>query len=53
MGIRELSPELAKVAKDELGEEPARIPADLLAIKDWLAKQTHITARTGAYFFTI
>lgn len=50
MGIRELSPELAKVAKDELGEEPARIPADLQAIKEWLTKQNHIIARTGAIF---
>jgi len=44
--LRELTPELAKVAKDELGEVPDRMPADLQAIKEWLAKQSHITART-------
>lgn len=47
MPIRELTPELAQLAKDELGEVPSRIPADLQAIKDWLAKQRHIHARTG------
>jgi len=46
MSIRELTPELAQLAKDELGEVPSRIPADLQAIKDWLAKQTYINART-------
>lgn len=53
MGLRELSPELAKVAKDELGEDPGRTQADLQAIKDWLAKQRHINARTGALFFIL
>lgn len=47
MTIRNLTPELAQLAKDELGEVPSRIPADLQAIKDWLAKQRYINARTG------
>ena len=47
MGLRELSPELAKKAKDELFEDPKRIPQDLQAIKDWIAKQPHLNIRTG------
>ena len=38
-----LSPaELAKVAKDEVNEEPERLAEDLQAVKDWLEKQPHL-----------
>ena len=50
MGIRELSPELAKKAKDELFEDPKRIPQDLQMIKDWIAKQPHLNVRIGNCF---
>ncbi|XP_059059453.1 uncharacterized protein LOC131852744 [Achroia grisella] len=43
--IRELSPELAKIAKDELSEEPKRINDDLQHLKDWISKQPHLKAR--------
>ncbi|XP_023953080.1 alpha-tocopherol transfer protein-like [Bicyclus anynana] len=46
MSIRPLTPELAAKAQKELNEDPKRIPSDLEHIKDWLAKQPHIYART-------
>lgn len=47
MNIRELSPELAKKAKDELFEDPKRTSQDIQAIKDWIAKQPHLNVRMG------
>ncbi|KAJ8726242.1 hypothetical protein PYW07_000940 [Mythimna separata] len=44
--IRELSPELAKLAKKELNENPKQVPNDLQHLKDWIAKQPHLIART-------
>ncbi|XP_034828446.1 alpha-tocopherol transfer protein-like [Maniola hyperantus] len=46
MSIRTLTPELAEKARIELNEDPKRISSDLQHIKDWLAKQPHIYART-------
>ena len=34
--------ELAKAAKEDIGEDPARLPADLTAIKTWIAKSPHL-----------
>ena len=34
--------ELAKIAKDEVNEEPDRLAEDLQAVKDWLEKQPHL-----------
>lgn len=34
--------ELAKIAKDEVNEEPERLAEDLQAVKDWLEKQPHL-----------
>lgn len=50
MSIRPLSPDLAEKARVELNEDPKRIASDLQHIKDWLAKQPHIYARTGTYY---
>lgn len=47
MPVRPLCPELAEKAQAELNEVPTRIEEDLQHIKDWLAKQPHIRARTG------
>ncbi|XP_059608767.1 alpha-tocopherol transfer protein-like [Phlebotomus argentipes] len=48
--IRELSPELAKLAKEELNEVPERISEDLEALKEWIRKQPHLRARTSDQF---
>lgn len=47
LSVRELSADLAAKAKSELNENSKRIPEDLEALKVWLSKQSHITARTG------
>ncbi|XP_045458934.1 alpha-tocopherol transfer protein-like [Melitaea cinxia] len=44
--IRELSPGLAKIAKNELNENPNQVPNDLMNIKEWISKQPHLKART-------
>lgn len=48
--IRELSPELAKIAAEELNEKPGQIKDDVQYLKEWLAKQPHLKARTGKDF---
>lgn len=47
--IRKLSNELQKIAIDELNEVPSRIPEDLDAIKQWLAKESYLKSRTGGF----
>ncbi len=43
--------ELAKIAKDEVNEEPERLAEDLQAVKDWLEKQPHLqNVRKGKLF---
>ncbi|KAB7502485.1 Alpha-tocopherol transfer protein-like [Armadillidium nasatum] len=42
----DLSPELLKIAKEELHEDPERRQKDIEYIREWLQKQPHITART-------
>ncbi|XP_073847525.1 alpha-tocopherol transfer protein-like [Musca autumnalis] len=48
--IRPLTPELQKIAVEELGEVPARIPEDLLALKTWIKQQPHLRARNDDQF---
>lgn len=43
--IRELPEELAKIAKDELNENPERVSEDLKYVKDWIEQQPHLRAR--------
>jgi len=49
MEIRPLSADLEAIARQELNEDPARLEQDLKHIRDWLAKQPHLTARTGMF----
>ncbi|RXG56547.1 Alpha-tocopherol transfer protein-like [Armadillidium vulgare] len=42
----DLSPDLLKIAKEELHEDPERRQKDIEYIREWLQKQPHITART-------
>ncbi|KAG6446333.1 alpha-tocopherol transfer protein-like [Manduca sexta] len=46
MSIRPLNPQLAEKAKKELFEDPSRIAADVQHLKEWIAKQPHLRART-------
>lgn len=49
--IRELPEELAKIAKDELNENPERVSEDLMYVKDWIEQQPHLRARKGKFCF--
>ena len=52
VSIRPVCPELQEKAQKELNEVPSRLPEDLQALKDWIAKQPHLKARTGDQFLT-
>lgn len=47
--VRELSPELSKIALNELNEHPERLQDDLQHLKDWISKQPYLKARTGNF----
>lgn len=51
MPVRPLTPELAEKARLELNEDPKRIESDLQHLKEWIAKQPHLRARTGDIAF--
>ncbi|XP_026326271.1 alpha-tocopherol transfer protein-like isoform X2 [Hyposmocoma kahamanoa] len=46
MTVRPLPPVLAERAKNELNEDPNRLQNDLQSLKEWIAKQPHLRART-------
>ncbi|EDW60480.1 alpha-tocopherol transfer protein-like [Drosophila virilis] len=48
--VRPLSAELRHIAETELNEVAERLPADLQALRDWLAKQPHLKCRQDAQF---
>ncbi|XP_020818460.1 alpha-tocopherol transfer protein-like [Drosophila serrata] len=48
--LRPLSTELRRVAAAELNEVEERVPADLEALRDWLAKQPYLKARQDDQF---
>lgn len=53
LSIRPLSPELQEIAISQLNEDPKRIEADILAIKEWLKKQPHLTCRQDDQYLLI
>jgi hypothetical protein len=53
MAVRALSPDLEAIAREELNEDPARLEQDLQHIREWLAKQPHLIARTGNLLLVI
>ncbi|XP_075166384.1 alpha-tocopherol transfer protein-like [Haematobia irritans] len=48
--LKPLSEELQKVAIEELGEIPSRIPEDLEYLKTWINQQPHLRARMDDQF---
>lgn len=48
--IKPLSEKLQKVACEELGEVPQRIPEDLKTLKTWISHQPHLKCRTEDQF---
>lgn len=48
--IKPLPADLQKVAVEELGEVPSRIPADLVVFKTWIRQQPHLKANTDDQF---
>ncbi|KAJ2953522.1 hypothetical protein O0L34_g1124 [Tuta absoluta] len=46
VSVRPLPADLAEKARLELNEDPARLAADLQHLKEWIAKQPHLRART-------
>jgi hypothetical protein len=48
--IRELSPALQKIARDELNEDPSQIPQMLEQFREWIRKSPHLRARTDDQF---
>lgn len=50
LDIRQLSPELAQKAREELNEVPERLEEDIATLRAWLAKCPHIKARTDDQF---
>ncbi|KOB72985.1 Uncharacterized protein OBRU01_11547 [Operophtera brumata] len=44
--IRELPPDLAKIAAEELNEKASQTKNDVQHLKEWIAKQPHLKART-------
>ncbi|XP_046384866.1 uncharacterized protein LOC124155192 [Ischnura elegans] len=48
--IRPLPEELQEVAKTQLNEDPKRLENDLAHIKDWLAKQPHLSSKMDDQF---
>lgn len=48
--INSLSPELQKIACEELNEVPSRIVDDLTALREWLQHQPHLKVRQDEQF---
>jgi hypothetical protein len=53
MAVRVLNAKLYAIAREELNEDPDRTEQDLKHVREWLAKQPHLTARTGNVSFQV
>lgn len=53
MPVRVLPPELAEKAKSELTENPKKLEDGIQHLKEWIAKQPHLRARTGKVYFYV
>lgn len=51
VSVRPLCPELEQKAKLELNETPKKLQEGIQHLKEWIAKQPHLRARTGKIFF--
>lgn len=47
IAVRPLPSELAEKAKIELFEDPKKLEDSIEHLKEWVAKQPHLKARTG------
>ncbi|XP_075167518.1 uncharacterized protein LOC142239610 [Haematobia irritans] len=52
INIKPLPDDLQKIAIEELGEDPKRMPEDLLTLKTWIKQQPHLRARMDDQFLT-
>lgn len=48
--IRSLPDDLQKIAIDELGEDPKRLPEDVEALRAWIKQQPHLKVRNDDQF---
>jgi hypothetical protein len=53
VNIRELSPELQLVAKEELHEDPAQMPQMLEQFREWIKKSSHLNSRLDDQFLIL
>uniref|UniRef100_A0A0K8TNI0 Putative phosphatidylinositol transfer protein sec14 n=1 Tax=Tabanus bromius TaxID=304241 RepID=A0A0K8TNI0_TABBR len=53
VNIRELSPALAKKARDELSENPKTMENDIDMLRSWIEKQPHLKSRTDDQFLVM
>lgn len=51
VAVRPLPPELVEKAKAELFEDANKLQDSIQHLKDWIAKQPHLKARTGKLIF--
>lgn len=49
VSVRPLCPELEQKAKRELNETPKKLEEAIQHLKEWIARQPHLRARTGIF----
>lgn len=53
LSIRQLSPQLAKKAQDELLEKASEIDEHIKSLRQWILDQKYLKAPTGLYHIII